>query len=134
MLAERPSDRNADLWLRLILVGMSAHSALVGLGLLIQPAWLMDQAGYPPLAEPFFARQGGVFHILMAVFYARALGGAEARCTLIPLAILVKAAAAVFLLLHAWLAPGAWVIPFSGVVDGLMAVVLWWVWNQGRRA
>ncbi len=134
MFGERSSDRNAELCLCLILAGMSAHSILVGLGLLIQPPWLLDWAGFQPLAEPFFARQGGIFHLLMGVTYAGALGRPATRFVLVPLAIVIKSTAAVFLLLHAWWAPGAWVVPVSGATDGLMAAVLWWGWKWRRRS
>jgi len=131
---ERLSDPRREIWLRLVLVGICAHSALVGVGLMVQPAALLDRAGYEPLTEPFFARQGGVFHILMAVAYAGAVAGPWSRRTLIPFAILVKTVAACFLLTHWLLVRGAWVVPVSGLVDGLMAVVLWWSWARKPEA
>jgi hypothetical protein len=93
------------------------HSVFVGVLLLFFTRWTMDFAGWGTVAEPFFPRQSGAFHLVVATGYwleYRRSGG-------ITLLLMAKATAVVFLVaLNPWSA--AWSIPFSGVLDGLMLV------------
>ncbi len=106
---------------------MTAHSFAVGIGLIWHPAYLLNLMGYAPCSEPFFPTQGGVFHIVMAVGYSMATFDPINFRGLIIFSIVVKAIATVFLIIY-WLAnPVLGVVLFSGVVDGCMAVVLWYL-------
>lgn len=106
-----------------------AHSVLVGLLLLFFTRWTMDFAGWGPVAEPFFPRQSGAFHLVLATGYwleYRRSGG-------VTLLLTAKATAVVFLMvLNPW--SGAWSIPFSGVMDGLMLVGMAVLHRMVRRA
>lgn len=111
-------------FLRLILWLVAVHSTGVGLALIVRPPTLMEWAGYARGAEPFFAIQNGVFHLVLAIGYAwGAVQPVRGRC-LIVFTVVVKSAAAVFLLLYYFAFDPRWVILISGVGDGLMAVVV----------
>ncbi len=118
MLAD-PSRR-----LALLLWLVSAHSTAVGLGMIWQPDAIFSSLGYAPVGEPFFPVQGGVFHIVMAFGYARAAHNmAENRC-LVVFAVLVKSIATVFLLAYWIFVARISVLLLSGIVDGIMALLI----------
>ena len=116
--------KNASHRLMLILWLVALHSAGVGMGLILHPDWLMRSTGYLPLNEPFFIVQGGVFHMLMAIAYAMAAWDLHLHRSLTLFSIIVKSAAALFLVLYWLLAARIGVVLFSGIVDGLMALVI----------
>ena len=116
--------KNASHRLMLILWLVALHSAGVGMGLILHPDWLMLRTGYLPLNEPFFIVQGGVFHLLMAIAYAMAAWDLVRHRSLTLFSIIVKSAAALFLVLYWLLAARIAVVLASGVVDGLMALVI----------
>jgi len=121
-------------FLSLVLWLVALHSALVGLGLIVHPAWLIARAGFHPLAEPFFPTQGGVFHIVMAVGYALAARDPIRRPELVRFAIVVKVMATVFLVTWWSLARPIPTVLLSGVADGAMAVVIAGAQARWRRA
>jgi hypothetical protein len=121
-----------EFFTRAVLYGIAAHSMLTGVGLILQPDWLIAFGGWPPVSDPFFPAQGGVFHVLMAMVYATAARRVDSRPFLLPLIIFVKSMAAVFLVGYYYFVDDVWLVLFSGIFDGGMAVLVlfvqqgWW--------
>ena len=102
-----------------------AHSVAVGLGLLLLPDLATRFAGFGPVTPPFFAHQAGVFHLVLALGYLL-----EHRRGTVTLLVTAKTTAFVFLTVS-WLAgTPAWAVPLSGLADGAMALVAWWLWRR----
>lgn len=120
--------------LRTVLWLMAAHSAAVGIALMLHPDRLLELAGYEPVGEDFFPVQGGVFHVIMAVGYGLGALDSDRRSMLIRFAVFVKSAALVFLVAYWLTAPRLFVVLASGLVDGAMAGVLFWAYRSWRRA
>jgi len=110
--------------LQLVLYGIALHSFLTGIGLLLQPDFLIAWGGWAEVTEPFFPAQGGIFHILMALLYAKAARPGPERQWLLSFIVIVKITAAVFLLGYFFLVHPIWVVLVSGVLDGAMALTL----------
>jgi len=123
-----------DRLLALVLWGMAVHTAAVGTGLLAHPGALLDLLGFDLPEQPFFIMQGGVFHWLMGAAYAAAARAPRRHVTLIEFAVLVKSVAAVFLITYWLVARDPWSVLASGVVDGAMALVLWFLWRRAAGA
>ena len=116
---------NPGFWGKLENLGVfliALHSFLIGMMLIFTTTWVLDFAGWDEVSHPFFPRQSGAFHIILAAGYFweyRAHGT-------IRLMLLAKATAVVFLLIMSpW--KEAWSVPFSGVFDGLMLVGMAWI-------
>ncbi len=120
--------------LSLLLWLVAAHSAAVGIGLMAHPAGIFARMGYAPLAEPFFAAQGGVFHIVMAIGYSLGAWDIRRNRTLVWFSIVVKAVATVFLLLYWLLIDDVIVVLASGLLDGAMAVIIALAYYTWRRS
>ncbi|MCG6925004.1 MAG: hypothetical protein LJF30_06800 [Acidobacteria bacterium] len=107
---------------RALVVLIAVHSIAVGLFLVLAPEWGARFGGFGPVQPLFFARQAGAFHFVAAtaylVEYFRYRG--------VLLLVVTKSVAVVFLLLTSAVDSVPWVVPLSGVADGLMglAVVL----------
>ena len=110
--------------LNLVLILAAVHSFATGVGLILQPAVLLEWAGWGPIEQRFFPAQGGVFHMLMAGLYVLAFRSDAARASLVPFIILVKSTAAVFLLVYYVAFEPVWMVLASGVTDGLFAAIL----------
>jgi len=128
-----PARTNQRLWrlaFTLVLLGVAAHSIVLGLMLLFAPRWSLTFVGWEYTGQLFWPSQAGLFLVLLGVVYAMAL-------RLRPLVWLVvgsKACAVVFLLVgRTWLqAP-----PIStslGLADGLMGIAVAVAFLAGRRA
>jgi hypothetical protein len=118
-------------WRKLEKVGVflvALHSFLIGMMLIFTTTWVLDFAGWDEVSHPFFPRQSGAFHIILAAGYFweyRAHGT-------IRLMLLAKATAVVFLLIMSpW--KEAWSVPFSGIFDGLMLVGMAWIHRLAGR-
>ena len=107
---------------------VAAHSAAVGIALAAFPEWSTAFAGFGPVRPLFFARQAGVFHLVLAAGYLL-----EARRGSVRLRVTAKTVAAVFLSL-AWISgvPG-WSVPFSAAGDALMGVAAAWLARSAAR-
>jgi len=114
-------------WL-IILIGI--HSFAVGLALLAAPLWVAGFFGWGEVTPLFFARQAGIFHIVLAVGYVFEYF----RYRSISLLIMAKTVALVFLLSVTVVSGSPWVVPFSGVTDGLMGLVAYLVRRRVLRA
>ncbi len=110
--------------LRVLLYLIALHSFFTGVGLVLQPEELIHWGGWGDIAQPFFAAQGGVFHILMAMLYVVAARRDEARTVLVPYIVFVKIAAAVFLLIYFLCVQPIWLVLVSGFADGIMGAAL----------
>ena len=124
-MTERPGLSPAAHLLRAWVWLVAAHSVAVGLALLAAPDLAARFAGFGPVAPTFFARQAGVFHLVLAAGYLL-----EHRRGSVLLLVTAKATAFAFLTVS-WLAgTSAWSLPFSGLSDGAMGLVAWWLWRR----
>ena len=129
-MRERPGDGPAARGVRLWVWLVAAHSATVGLALLLAPDLVARFAGFGAVSPPFFARQAGVFHLVLAAGYLLE----QRRGGEVTLLVTAKATAFAFLT-GSWLAgASAWSVPFSGLSDGAMGLVAWWLWRRARSA
>jgi hypothetical protein len=104
----------------ILVVLIALHSVVVGLFLVLAPEWGARSFGFGPVQPLFFARQAGAFHFVAAtaylVEYFRYRG--------VLLLVVTKSVAVLFLLLMSALDAVPWVVPLSGVADGLMGLVV----------
>lgn len=125
-MTERPGLAPASLfraWVWLV----AAHSVAVGLALLLAPDLATGFAGFGPVRPTFFARQAGIFHLVVAVGYLL-----EHRRGSAALLVCAKGTAFAFLTVS-WLGGAeAWSVPLSGLSDGGMALVAWVLWRRAR--
>jgi len=107
-----------------LLVGLIAlHSTIVGAMFLLLPQWTMHFAGWQGIEPVFFAYQAGIFHVVLTSAYLieyRQYGGVSILVT-------AKVIAFVFLITATIIDPIPWAVWTSGIIDGLMALVVWWV-------
>ena len=106
---------------RLLIILVALHSFAFGFVLLWAPPWGFKMGGWENVEPLFFARQGGVFHIVVACGYLME----HFRYRGILLLVTAKAIATVFLLANFALGEHAWVVPLSGVADGMMGLVVY---------
>jgi hypothetical protein len=105
----------------LYVVAVALHSAIVGLMLMLAPAWSASFGGWGTVTETFFIRQAGVFHLVVVCGYL-VEWFSHRRLTFM---VCTKSIAVLFLVAHAIvLGPGGpWAVPLSGAGDAAMAVV-----------
>ena len=115
---------------RLLIAFVALHSAVVGLLLILAPGLAAQLGGWERIDPAFFGRQAGAFHIVLAIGYLVEF----ARHRSISLILIAKTFAFAFLMVHAVLDPLPWAVPTSGVLDGLMALVVWWVHRAVRAS
>ena len=122
---------NLHFWRKLEDVGVflvALHSFLIGIMLIFTTVWILDFAGWSQVSHPFFPRQSGAFHIILAAGYFLEYRAYQT----IRLMLLAKATAVVFLLIMSpW--KEAWSVPFSGIFDGLMLVGMALIHRMARR-
>ena len=127
--------RTLELWL---VVLISVHSLAVGVFLVFFPDWSAAFGGWGEVEHRFFARQGGVFHLVVAGGYLHEY----LRYRGIALLLLAKSMAVAFLVVMTVInVDGAWATPVSALSDGamLLAVVIVHRWvrkesPEGRKA
>jgi hypothetical protein len=117
----------------LVLWFAAFHSILVGLGLLVIPPSQMHLFGLQAGGERFFQAQGGVFHFVMAIIYFWAAVRQLQVRDLIILVIVIKSAAALFLVTYYLFVQAVWVVAVSAVVDALMAGLIYRVLMDAQR-
>src|SRR6056297_296126 len=110
--------------LSLILYLVSCHSFLIGLILIIRPQKLMALTDLAKVNEPFFPVQGGMFHIIMAVGYGLAAIDIQQFSALVLFSIIVKFMATGFLLTYYFKVQAQKIVLYSGIIDGLMGIVI----------
>jgi hypothetical protein len=114
----------------LFLIGI--HSFVVGVGLLFIPPSVLDFFGFIDYKESFFQAQGGVFHIAMSVAYTMAGLKVEKSIRLIQFIIAVKLLAFVFLFSYYLFVLPAWLILLSGIGDGLMGLIVFFLYQRSE--
>lgn len=113
-----------------LLIGLIAlHSTMVGTMFLLLPQWTMRFAGWQGIDPIFFAYQAGVFHMVLAAAYL--LEFRQYRG--VSIVITAKVIAFVFLITATLIDPIPWAVWTSGILDGLIAVVVWWVHRNVAR-
>jgi hypothetical protein len=111
---------------RLLVFLIALHSLIVGAMFILAPQWTMRFAGWQGIEPVFFAYQAGIFHVVLATAYLleyRLYRGVSVLIT-------AKIIAFVFLITATIIDPIPWAVWTSGILDGLMAVVVWWVHRQ----
>lgn len=119
--------------LAIILWLVAIHSFLVGVSLIITPSNVFEYLGYNLCTERFFPTQGGVFHIVMAIGYAMGAIKSASSDELILFSIIVKFCATLFLIIYFIFVKQTWVILFSGIVDCIMGIIIWWAYSNFRK-
>jgi hypothetical protein len=102
----------------------------VGIGLIIFPVEWLRFFGFADYSGHFFMTQAGVFHLIMGGIYWRGAYLFPESLELVYITIIVKTIAAIFLLSYFFLEPNLWLILLSGIVDGVMASLLYTVFWQ----
>ncbi len=112
--------KTIEKWL-IILIAL--HSIGIGIGLLWAPDWAFRLGGWDIVTPKFFARQAGIFHLVVAccylIEYFRYRG--------IIILLMAKSVATVFLLGSYFLYESSWIVVFSAVADFLMGLVAYYV-------
>ena len=105
---------------RALVVLIAIHSLVVGLLLSFATEWGARLGGFPDPVPLFFPRQAGAFHFVVAGAYL--LEYFVYRGVL--MLAMTKSIAVVFLGVVTLLCPVPWVVPLSGVGDGLMGLLV----------
>ena len=108
---------------RLLVFLIALHSIIVGTMFLAAPQWTMRFAGWHAIDPPFFAYQAGIFHFVLATAYLLEY----IRYRGVSILITAKVIAFVFLITATIIDPIPWAVWTSGILDGIMALVVWWV-------
>ena len=108
---------------RLLVFLISLHSIMVGTMFLLAPQWTMRFAGWGGIEPVFFAYQAGIFHFVLAMAYMTEY--LKYRGVIVLVA--AKIIAFVFLITATIIDPLPWAVWTSGILDGVMAAVVWWV-------
>jgi len=112
-----------DLLLKWILWLVAIHSICFGISLIILPVPVIEFFGFR-LTEKFFADQGGVFHLVVAVAYIWAALDLENSFKLIVLSCTAKFVATIFLLSYFFFVDPKLMVIFSGIADFLMGFTI----------
>jgi hypothetical protein len=108
---------------KLLVSLIALHSTIVGAMFLMAPDWTMKFAGWQGIEPIFFAYQAGIFHIVLAIAYLLEYHQYRGVSILVS----AKIIAFIFLITATIIDPIPWAVWTSGVLDGVMAVVVWWV-------
>ncbi len=106
-----------------LVILVALHSFIVGAMLFVAPQWTMTFAGWERIEPVFFGRQAGVFHVVLATAYLLEYR----RYRGVSILITAKIIAVIFLTGATVVDPLPWAVSTSGLLDGLMAIVVWWV-------
>ncbi len=108
---------------RVLIILIALHSSMVGAMFMLLPQWTMRFAGWQGIDPIFFAYQAGIFHVVLATAYLLEYH----RYRGVSIVITAKIIAFVFLITATIIDPIPWAVWTSGILDGVMAVVVWWV-------
>jgi hypothetical protein len=112
-----------DLFLKWILWLIAIHSICFGIALVVLPIPVIEFFGFR-LEEKFFADQGGVFHLVVAVAYIWAALDLEDALKLIVLSCTAKFVATIFLVSYFIFADHIFMVIFSGIADFMMGLAI----------
>jgi hypothetical protein len=125
----RPSLQDDSRLRRLVLL-IAAHSLSVGILLTFFPAFAVHFAGWTETVTPlFFARQGGVFHFVVAAAYLIEYFAYRG----VSILLTAKAIAVLFLGAQMMMGPLPWAVAFSAAADAGMGISVWLIARQARR-
>jgi hypothetical protein len=99
---------------------ISVHSVVVGLFLSFATDWGARFGGFPSPVPPFFPRQAGAFHFVVAGVYLVEYFAYRG----VALLVMTKGIAVVFLGLTSALVVVPWLVPLSGVGDLAMGTAV----------
>jgi hypothetical protein len=105
---------------RALVVLIALHSVVVGLFLTFATEWGARFGGFPSPVPLFFPRQAGAFHFVVAGVYLVEYFHYRGVLML----VVTKSIAVVFLGIVTLVCPAPWVVPLSGVGDGLMGLLV----------
>ena len=125
--------RDASKRLSLVFWLIFLHSFFVGLAFIFHPHRIMNMLGFHSIGEGFFPVQGGVFHIIIGIFYLTVVLRVEGFRTVIYLSMIAKSMAFVFLLYYYIFVDGIFIVLFSGIADGAMAVIIMLAYQSYNR-
>jgi hypothetical protein len=114
---------------RSLVVLIALHSVAVGVGLLFLTEFGAQIGGFGTVSPLFFPRQAGAFHFVAASAYL--IEYFQYRGILILLT--TKSIAVVFLGVMTALGGMPWIVPFSGVADGLMGLLAFFLHRAASR-
>ena len=110
----------SSIFLKLIFV----HSFIIGILLISLPSNTMVLFGFQPDCERFFRMQGGVFHIIISVFYLITSFDVKKHRYNLIFIIFIKISAFLFLIIYyAFILSGVTVL-LSGLADLTMGLLL----------
>ena len=116
----------AETWL---IVLIAIHSFVVAFFLMFFTRWGAAFGGWGDVSPLFFARQAGVFHIVVGVGYLLDYF----RYRSVTFLLVTKVLAVLFLVSMMMVAePATWVIPLSALADGAMALVVYLVHRKAQ--
>lgn len=113
-------------WARIedwVILLIAAHSVTIGLFLLILTRWGVEFGGWLELEPTFFARQAGIFHIVVAIGYLLEYQ----RYRQVTFLLVTKIIAVLFLVSMMMIEPVVWSLPPSALGDGLMVPLVYWI-------
>ena len=122
LIVTSPHLRPAERVLTVLVVLIALHSFVVGLFLLFATRWGLAFGGWGETNTPFFPRQAGVFHFVVAAGYVIEYF----RYRGITLMLTAKTIAVVFLVDATFRYGGPWAVPMSAAGDAAMLAVVWW--------
>lgn len=98
---------------------VAAHSLAIAVALLFFTQQAVRLGGFPGAEPPFFARQVGVFHLVVAVVYV----AEYVRHRTVALLVTIKAIATAFLIGNLLLDELPWSVALSAAGDAAMALI-----------
>lgn len=119
--------------LSLLFALIALHSFLVGVALILHPPVIMRFFGFHPIGEGFFPVQGGVFHIILSLFYLVVAFQLEGFRPSIVFSIIVKTTGFLFLMIYYFLVDPIIIVLFSGIGDGAMALAMLWAYLTFKK-
>lgn len=108
---------NHERWLVML---VSLHSLTIAAMFFLVPVWAIQFAGWQRIEPLFFAHQAGAFHLALAAAYMIE----HLRYRGIAVLVTAKTIALLFLAASAVFGSVPWAVPFSGLADGAMALVV----------
>ena len=126
-MASRRQYRALESWL---VIAIAVHSLAIGAILLFFTRWGTTLGGFSDVSPLFFARQGGIFHVVVAAGYLLDFF----RYRSVAFLLLAKILAVVFLTGIMVVEPHAsWTVPLSAVGDGGMALAIYLVHRRSAN-
>ncbi len=96
------------------------HSAVLGLAAVVAPQWGLQFTGFGTASPLFFARQVGVFHVVVAAAYAIEW----LRYRGVSVLLMAKCSAVLFLGFELVRGAQPWIVPVSLAGDAAMAIAV----------